>query len=125
MVAKSTKEKTKKTSEDSKEKQEEPSIPRLRIKLKAYDHRLIDKAAQQIVDTAMRQGVNVVGPIPLPTEVHKFSVNRSTFVHEQSKEQFEMRVHKRLIDVLAPSKRIVDSFQNLNLPVGVEIEIKV
>lgn len=102
----------------------EVAVPRLRIKLKAYDHRVIDSSAKQIVDAALRQGAEVVGPIPLPTEIHKFTVNRSSFIHKDSREQFEMRVHKRLIDILNPSRRIIDALQNLNLPAGVDIEIK-
>jgi small subunit ribosomal protein S10 len=97
---------------------------RLRIKIKAYDHRLADNSARQIVDAVLRQGVNAVGPIPLPTEIKKFTVNRSTFVHKDAREQFEMRIHKRIVDVLNPTPKIIDSFQNLNLPAGVDVEIK-
>jgi len=97
---------------------------KLRIKLKAYDHKVIDKACDEIVKVAERYGVNIVGPVPLPTEIHKYTVNRSTFVTEQSKEQFEMRIHKRLIDLLEPKQKIIDSLMDLNLPAGVDIEIK-
>ncbi len=109
-----------------KQKKEENSgeIRRLRIKIKAYDNRLIDNSAKQIVDAVLRQGVKVIGPIPLPTEIKKYTVNRSTFVHKDAREQFEMRVHKRIIDVLNPTPKIIDSFQNLNLPAGVDVEIK-
>ena len=114
----------KKGSLKKEDKKAESEIRRLRIKIKAYDHRLADNSARQIIETVMRQGVKVVGPIPLPTEIRKFTVNRSTFVHKDSREQFEMRIHKRIIDVLNPVPKIIDSFQNLNLPAGVDVEIK-
>jgi len=97
---------------------------KLRIKLKAYDHKVIDKACNEIAKVAERYGVEIVGPVPLPTEIHRYTVNRSTFVTEQSKEQFEMRIHKRLIDLLEPKQKIIDSLMDLNLPAGVDIEIK-
>jgi len=103
---------------------EEKTLPRIRIKIKAYDHRIVDNSAKQIVETVLRQGAEVVGPIPLPTEIKKFTVNRSTFVHKDAREQFEMRIHKRIVDVLNPNRRIIDSLQNLNLPAGVDLEIK-
>jgi small subunit ribosomal protein S10 len=98
--------------------------PRIRIKIRAYDHKLIDQSAKQIVDTAKRTGASIVGPIPLPTEKTKYTVLRSTFVHKDSREQFEMRVHKRLIDILDPTPKTIDSLTNLNLPAGVDVEIK-
>lgn len=97
---------------------------RIRIKIKAYDHKLIDQSAKQIVETAQRYGAEIYGPVPLPTEIHKYTVNRSTFVHKDSREQFEMRVHKRLIDILNPGAKVIDSLTNLNLPAGVDIEVK-
>ena len=97
---------------------------RIRIKIRAYDHKLIDQSAKQIVETAQRYGAEVSGPVPLPTEIHKYTVNRSTFVHKDSRDQFEMRVHKRLIDILNPSPKVIDSLINLNMPAGVDIEIK-
>jgi len=97
---------------------------RIRIKIRAYDHKIIDNSAKQIVDTAVRYGAEVVGPIPLPTEVHKYTVNRSTFVHKDSREQFEIRVHKRLIDIVNPTPKTIDALMNLSLPAGVDIEIK-
>lgn len=97
---------------------------RIRIKLKAYDNKIIDRSTRQIVETIERTGGNVVGPVPLPTAIHKFTVNRSTFVHKDSREQFEMRIHKRLIDITNPNPKIIDSLMNLNLPAGVDIEIK-
>ncbi len=98
--------------------------PKLRIKLRAYDHKVIDNSARQIVETALRYGAELLGPVPLPTEIHKYTVNRSTFVHKDAREQFEMRTHKRLIDILNPNPRIIDALMNLTLPAGVDIEIK-
>lgn len=97
---------------------------RIRIKIRAYDHKLIDQSARQIVETALRFGAQVAGPTPIPTETRKYTVNRSSFVHKDSREQYEMRVHKRLIDILNPSAKVVDSLASLNLPAGVDIEIK-
>lgn len=103
----------------------EPELKqRLRIKLKAYDYKVIDNSARQIVETALRFGVEISGPVPLPTEIHKYTVNRSSFVHKDAREQFEMRVHKRLIDILNPNPNIIDALMNLTLPAGVDIEIK-
>lgn len=106
-----------KTKEELKQK--------IRIKIRAYDHKIIDNSVRQIVETALRHGAEIVGPIPLPTEIHKYTVNRSTFVHKDSREQFEIRVHKRIIDILNPSPKIIDALTNLNLPAGVDIEIKI
>lgn len=103
----------------TKEEQE-----KLRLRIKAYDSKLIDNSARQIVDTAKRHDAEVVGPIPLPTEIKKYTVNRSTFVHKNSREQFELRVHKRLIDILNPGQSIIEALSHLNLPSGVDIEIK-
>ncbi len=98
---------------------------KLRIKLRAYDYKVIDNSARQIVDTALRYGAEIIGPVPLPTATKKYTVNRSSFVHKDSREQFEMRVHKRLIDVLSPNSDVIDALMNLNLPAGVDIEIKI
>lgn len=97
---------------------------KIRIRLKAYDHRIIDKSAHKIIETAERTGALVVGPIPLPTERKLTTVLKASFVHKDAREQFEMRVHKRLIDVLDPNPKTVDSLINLDLPAGVDIEIK-
>ena len=97
---------------------------RIRIKIRAYDHKLIDQSAKQIVDTAKKSGAVISGPIPLPTEKTKYTVLRSTFVHKDSRDQYEMRIHKRLIDILSPSQKTIDSLTNLNLPAGVDVEIK-
>jgi small subunit ribosomal protein S10 len=109
----------------AKKKEVEPEIKqKLRIKLKAYDYKVIDNSARQIVETVLRYGVEVSGPVPLPTEIHKFTVNRSSFVHKDAREQFEMRVHKRLIDISNPNSNVIDALMNLTLPAGVDIEIK-
>jgi small subunit ribosomal protein S10 len=97
---------------------------RIRIRLKAYDHRILDQSARQIVDTAVRTGVRPIGPIPLPTEINKYTVLRSPFIDKDSREQFEMRTHKRLIDIIDPNPKTVDALMRLNLPAGVDIEIK-
>jgi len=98
--------------------------PKLRIKLRAYDHKVIDKGCRQIIEVALRYGAEVSGPVPLPTEIQKYTVNRSSFIHKDAREQFEIRIHKRLIDVLTPGPKIIDALTNLNLPAGVEVEIK-
>jgi small subunit ribosomal protein S10 len=97
---------------------------KLRIKLKAYDNKIIDNSARQIIEAAERHGAEVIGPVPLPTEIKKYSVNRSTFVHKSSGEHYEMRIHKRMVDILSPNPRTIDALTNLNLPAGVDIEIK-
>ena len=97
---------------------------KIRIKLKAYDNKIIDKSAAQIVETIERYGGQPIGPVPLPTEIHKYTVNRSSFIDKNSREQFEMRTHKRLIDITAPTPKIIDALMNLNLPSGVDIEVK-
>ena len=104
--------------------QEAADSGRIRIKIRAYDHKLIDQSAKQIVETAKRTGATVIGPVPLPTEKTKYTVNRSTFVHKNAREQFEMRIHKRLIDIGSPTPKTIDALSNLNLPAGVDIEIK-
>ena len=102
----------------------EETKQRIRIRIRAYDNKIIDSSARQIVETAERQGAEVVGPIPLPTETKKYTVNSSTFVHKNSRDQYEMRVHKRLIDIVNPTPKTIDALMNLNLPAGVDIEIK-
>jgi small subunit ribosomal protein S10 len=97
---------------------------RIRIRLKAFDHKIIDESTKIIIDLAQRTGAQVRGPVPLPTEIKKYTVNRSTFVHKDSREQFEMRMHKRLIDILSPTSKTIDGLTNLNLPSGVDVEIK-
>jgi small subunit ribosomal protein S10 len=97
---------------------------KIRIRLKAYDHRVLDQSAQQIVQTAERTGADVVGPVPLPTQIERFTVQRSPFIDKNSQEHFEIRTHKRLIDVLDPGSETIDTLMRLNLPAGVDIEIK-
>jgi small subunit ribosomal protein S10 len=97
---------------------------KIRIRLKAYDHRVLDQSARQIVETAERTGAAVVGPVPLPTQIEKFTVMRSPFIDKDSREQFEIRTHKRLIDVIDPSSKTIDALVRLNLPAGVDVEIK-
>lgn len=105
-------------------KEEQLQKEKLRLRIRAYDAKLIDTSARQIIEAIRRQGGDVVGPIPLPTEVRRYTVNRSPFVHKKSREQFEMRVHKRLIDILNPGQKIIESLTDLNLPGGVDVEIK-
>jgi small subunit ribosomal protein S10 len=97
---------------------------RIRIKLKSYDHKVLDNSVQQIVDAAERTGALVVGPVPLPTRIEKFTVIRGPFIDKDSREQFEIRTHKRLVDILEPGAKTVDNLMRLNLPAGVDIEIK-
>ena len=97
---------------------------RVRIKIRAYDHKMIDLSTRTIIDTAERTGATVVGPVPLPTEKKKWTVNRSTFVHKNAREQFEMRIHKRIVDILDPNAKTIESLTSLNLPAGVDVEIK-
>ncbi len=118
-----TKKKTAKKKSSAEVKAEE-SKAKLRIKLRAYDHKVIDNSAKQIVDVALRHGSEILGPIPLPTEIHKYTVNRSSFVHKDAREQFEMRIHKRLIDILNPNQKVIEALIGLTLPAGVDIEIK-
>lgn len=97
---------------------------RIRIKLKAFDYRILDKAVAEIVDTARNTGAGLAGPIPIPTNINKITVNRSVHVDKKSREQFEVRVHKRLLDILEPTQQTVDALGKLNLPAGVDVEIK-
>ena len=97
---------------------------KLRIRVRAYEHKILDLSVKQIMDTAARFDATVVGPVPLPTEIKRWTVNRSTFVHKDAREQFEMRIHKRLVDILNPSPKVVEALTNLNLPSGVTIDVK-
>jgi len=94
------------------------------LRIKSYDQRLIDTSCRQIVEVLERSNAEIIGPIPLPTEFRKYTVNRSSFVYKNSREQFELRVHKRIIDILSPSQNLVESLSDLNLPAGVDIEVK-
>lgn len=113
--AKKTKKKTKKSEEEAQ---------KLRIRIRAYDHKILDSSVKQILDTALRYDAEVQGPVPLPTEIKKYTVNRSTFVHKDAREQYEMRVHKRMMDILNPNPKIIDALTNLSLPSGVNIDVK-
>jgi small subunit ribosomal protein S10 len=97
---------------------------KLRIRVRAYEHKILDLSVKQIMDTAARFDAVVVGPVPLPTEIKRWTVNRSTFVYKDAREQFEMRVHKRLIDIMNPSPKVIEALTNLNLPSGVTIDVK-
>ena len=108
----------------AKKREEYMAKQKIRIKLKAYDHRVLDASAQQIVTAAEQTGAQVVGPVPLPTRIEKFTVMRSPFIDKDSREQFEIRTHKRLIDVVDPGNKTIENLTRLNLPAGVDIEIK-
>lgn len=107
-----------------KPRSEEEGRQRIRIRIRAYDHKIIDQSTRTIIDTAQRSGATVRGPVPLPTERTKYTVNRSTFVHKDARDQFEIRVHKRLIDIFDPTPKTIEALTNLNLPAGVDVEIK-
>lgn len=98
---------------------------KIRIRLKAYDHRVLDQSAKRIVETAERSGAKVIGPVPLPTNIEKFTVRRAAFIDKDSQEHFEIRTHNRLIDVMDPDSKTIDMLMRLNLPAGVDIEIKI
>lgn len=97
---------------------------KLRIRVRAYEHKILDASIKQIIDTALRYEAKVVGPVPLPTEIKKYTVNRAAFVYKDAREQFEMRVHKRMIDILDPDPKVVEALTNLSLPSGVNIDVK-
>lgn len=113
---------TKKQSKVVKEK--ETTRPRVRIKITAFDHKVADQSSQTIIETAIRTGALVAGPIPLPSKIKKYTLNRSTFVHKNARDQYEIRIHKRLIDITDVTPKTIDSLSNLSLPAGVKIEIK-
>ena len=117
--------KTEKEAKTSSKKGGASAAPaRLRIRVRAYDHKILDSSVKQIIDTALRYDADLSGPIPLPTEIKKYTVNRSTFVHEDAREQFEMRIHKRLIDILNPEAKVIEALTNLSLPSGVNVDVK-
>lgn len=101
------------------------TISKLRIRVRAYEYKILDLSVKQIIDTALRYDAKVEGPIPLPTEIKKYTVNRSAFVYKNAREQFEMRVHKRVIDILNPTPKIMEALTNLSLPSGVNIDVKI
>lgn len=114
----------KKLKKNIKKEETNATVPKLRIRVRAYDYKILDLSVRQILNAIERQGVEVKGPVPLPIEIRKYTVNRSTFVHKNAREQFEMRIHKRLFDILNPNPKIIDALTNLNLPAGIDIEIK-
>ena len=111
-------------SEKSEKNESGDFKQKIRIKIKAFDHKIIDQSTKTIIDTAHRSGAQVFGPIPLPTEKKKFTVGRSTFVHKDARDQYEMRTHKRLIDIVDPSAKTIEDLTSLSLPAGVDVEIK-
>lgn len=114
----------KKVVKTPKKEAEAAPEAKLRIRVRAYEHKILDLSVKQIMDTANRFDAKIVGPVPLPTEIKRWTVNRSTFVHKDAREQFEMRIHKRLIDILSPSPKVIEALTNLNLPSGVTIDVK-
>jgi small subunit ribosomal protein S10 len=99
-------------------------VSKLRIRVRAYEHKILDASVKQIIDTALRYDAKVLGPVPLPTEIRKYTVNRASFVYKNAREQFEMRVHKRLIDIINPGAKVIEALTNLSLPSGVNIDVK-
>ncbi len=113
-----------KRTSQKKQINEDDFKQKIRIKIRAFDHKVIDRSTATIIETARRSGAQIFGPIPLPTEKKKWTVNRSTFVHKDARDQYEMRIHKRLIDIIEPSAKTIEELTNLNLPAGVDVEIK-
>jgi small subunit ribosomal protein S10 len=112
------------TKKTTKKEATAPTEPKLRIRVRAYEHKILDLSVKQIMDTANRFDAKIVGPVPLPTEIKRWTVNRSTFIDKDSREQFEMRIHKRLIDIMSPTGKVIEALTNLNLPSGVTIDVK-
>ena len=110
---------TKKSSAKAKE-----VVSKLRIRVRAYEYKILDASVRQIMDTALRYDAKLIGPIPLPTQITKYTVNRSTFIYKDAREQFEMRIHKRLIDIESPTPKVIEALTNLTLPSGVNIDVK-
>lgn len=112
------------TKENAKTKSSKKEGSALRIRVRAYDSKILDSSVKQIIDTAERFGADIVGPVPLPTEIKKYTVNRASFVYKDSREQFEIRTHKRLIDINNPNQKTIEALTNLNLPSGVDVDVK-
>ncbi|MCF7812103.1 30S ribosomal protein S10 [Candidatus Gracilibacteria bacterium] len=123
-TTKKTAPKKEKAKTSSKEKKGVPTPPKVRIVVRSFDYTVIDEAARSIVETAERGGSLVSGPVPLPTKIKRYTVNRSFFVHKDARDQYEIRTHKRLIDIKEPTGQTIESLQNLSLPAGVDVEIK-
>lgn len=131
MVTKSTTEKAVKDSVKAPAKKRvaktapKADVPqKLRIRVRAYEHKILDASVKQIIDTALRYDAKIVGPVPLPTEIKKYTVNRSAFIYKNAREQFEMRVHRRLIDIINPNAKLIEALTNMSLPSGVNIDVK-
>lgn len=124
MATEAAKKETKKAKKADKNVEKGEVSSRLRIRVRAYDSKILDASVKQIMDTALRFDATVLGPVPLPTEIKKYTVNRATFVYKNAREQFEMRTHKRLIDILNPNARVIEALTNLSLPSGVNIDVK-
>src|SRR3989344_2455192 len=124
-MAESTLKKEKKVAKPKSSSKKEEPISKLRIRVMAYEYKVLDLSVKQIIDTALRYDATIVGPIPLPTEIKKWTVNRSPFVYKDAREQFEMRIHRRVIDIINPSPKIMDSLTNLSLLSGVNIDVKI
>jgi len=112
------------SSKVSKKDKKEDGTVILRIRVRAYESKILDASVKQIMDTAMRYDANIIGPVPLPTEIKKYTVNRASFVYKNTREQFEIRVHKRLIDIINPGAKTIEALTNLSLPSGVDIDVK-
>lgn len=108
----------------AKAKSAQSDTAKLRIRVRAYESKVLDMSVKQIMDTALRYDAVILGPVPLPTEIKKYTVNRSTFIYKNAREQFEMRVHKRLIDIINPTAKVIEALTNLSLPSGVDIDVK-
>ncbi len=112
------------TSGTKVKKEKENIVVKLRIRVRAYENKILDTSVKQIIDTALRYDAKIIGPIPLPTEIKKYTVNRASFVFKDSREQFEIRIHKRVIDILNPNQKTIEALTNLSLPSGVDIDVK-
>jgi small subunit ribosomal protein S10 len=119
-----TKAKSTSTAKPRASKKAVASAHRLRIRVRAYEHGILDASVKQIIDTAARHSATVVGPVPLPIDIKKYTVNRGAFIDKDSREQFEMRIHKRMIDILNPSAKVIEALTNIDLPSGVNIDVK-
>ena len=119
-----TKDTTKKAVSRVRKAKVASEVPHLRIRVRAYEHKILDASLKQIMDTAARYEAEIHGPVPLPTEIKKYTVNRAAFIDKDSREQFEMRIHKRMIDILNPSAKVIEALTNIDLPSGVSIDVK-
>lgn len=119
-----TKEKKQKAPKAKEKAKEESAIQKLRIRVSAYEHKILDNSVKQIIDTALRYDAKILGPVPLPTSIKKYTVNRSAFIYKNAREQFEIRIHKRLIDILNPTAKVIEALTNMSLPSGVNIDVK-